>query len=82
MSYKTAHRMMKQIRYLLSDDDDEPLSGEVEMDETFIGGKVRASDVRGTRFRAQGRAAAIRDETRLHSSAALDRCAVLLLCSS
>ncbi len=25
VSYKTAHRMMKQIRYLLSEDDDEPL---------------------------------------------------------
>ena len=45
VSYKTAHRMMKQIRYLLSEDDDAPLSGEVEMDETFIGGKPRLKDV-------------------------------------
>jgi len=47
VSYKTAHRMLKQIRYLLSDDDSQPLSGEVEMDETFVGGKPRASDTRG-----------------------------------
>ncbi|MFN0153603.1 MAG: IS1595 family transposase [Gaiella sp.] len=44
-TYKTAHRMLKQIRTLLADD--EPLSGEVEMDETFFGGKVRASETRG-----------------------------------
>ena len=47
VSYKTAHRMMKQIRHLLSDDDSEPLSGDVELDETFVGGKPRASDTRG-----------------------------------
>lgn len=42
VSYPTAHRMFKQIRSLLSDDGDGPLSGEVEADETFIGGKPRA----------------------------------------
>jgi Transposase zinc-ribbon domain len=34
VTYKTAHRMFKQIRTLLSDDDEGPLSGEVEIDET------------------------------------------------
>jgi transposase-like protein len=43
VTYKTAHRMFKQIRSLLADDDGEPpLSGEVEMDETYVGGKDRA----------------------------------------
>src|SRR5436309_11619393 len=44
VTYKTAWRMMKQIRTLLGDD--EPLSGEVEADETFIGGKLRNKDRR------------------------------------
>lgn len=43
VSYPTAHRMFKQIRSLLSDDDGTPLTGEVESDETFIGGKPRVS---------------------------------------
>jgi transposase-like protein len=42
VTYKTAHRMFKQIRTLLSDEDDGPLSGDVEADETFHGGKPRA----------------------------------------
>lgn len=37
VSYPTAHRMFKQIRTLLTDDD-EQLTGEVEMDEMFVGG--------------------------------------------
>jgi hypothetical protein len=41
-SYKTAHRMFKQIRSLLADDDG-PLSGLVEVDETGVGGKPRAA---------------------------------------
>jgi transposase len=46
VTYKTAWRMAKQIRSMLAQDDDEPLSGEVEVDETFIGGKPRAGQVR------------------------------------
>jgi transposase-like protein len=42
VSYKTAHRMFKQIRSLLSDEGEGPLSGDVEADETFSGGKPRA----------------------------------------
>ena len=42
VTYKTAHRMFKQIRTLLSDDDEPMLSGDVEMDETGFGGKPRA----------------------------------------
>ena len=42
VTYKTAHRMFKLIRTLLSDEDEGPLSGDVEADETFSGGKPRA----------------------------------------
>src|SRR5215213_1262098 len=41
-TYKTAHRMMKRIRTeLMHDLDDEPLSGDVEVDETSVRGKPR-----------------------------------------
>jgi transposase-like protein len=42
VTYKTAHRMMKKIRTeLMNDADAEPLSGDVEIDETSWGGKPR-----------------------------------------
>lgn len=44
VTYKTAHRMFKQIRTLLSDDDGSLLSGKVEVDESAGGGKRRLSD--------------------------------------
>jgi transposase len=51
VTYKTAHRMFKKIRTLLADDG-EPLSGDVEVDETFHGGKPRAKHVRaGTSYK-------------------------------
>ncbi len=46
VSYPTAHRMFKQIRSLLSDADGNPLSGKVEMDETGVGGKPRANQLK------------------------------------
>ncbi len=46
VTYKTAWRMFKQIRLLLSEDGDEPMAGPVEADETYIGGK-RRGDKRG-----------------------------------
>jgi transposase len=46
-AYKTALRMMRLIRTeLMNQDDEKPLEGEVEADETFIGGKPRAYDKR------------------------------------
>ncbi|MFA5010189.1 MAG: IS1595 family transposase [Patescibacteria group bacterium] len=39
VTYKCAWRMARQIRKLMSDDG-EPLTGEVEVDETYIGGKA------------------------------------------
>jgi len=45
VTYKTAWRMANLIRNkLMVEDGDEPLSGEVEVDETFIGGKPKAAD--------------------------------------
>jgi len=40
VTYKQAHKMMKRIRTLMGDDG-EPLSGDVEIDETTWGGKPR-----------------------------------------
>ena len=42
--YKTAWRMFNKIRNELMIQDDTPLSGEVEADETFVGGKPRQSE--------------------------------------
>jgi transposase-like protein len=42
--YKTAWRMFNKIRNVLMTQDDAPLSGEVEADETFVGGKPRQAD--------------------------------------
>jgi transposase len=42
VTYKQAHKMMKRIRTeLMNDEDAEPLSGDVEIDETSWGGKPR-----------------------------------------
>jgi transposase-like protein len=41
VTYKTAWRMFKQIRAMLPEQE-RPLSGDVEIDETYIGGRVRA----------------------------------------
>jgi transposase len=44
VGYKTAHRIMKKIRTeLMTDDDDEPLSGDVEIDEMLWGGRPRGA---------------------------------------
>src|SRR6266403_402559 len=46
-TYKTAWRMAHELRKLMAAADDHgPLSGHVEMDETWIGGKQRAEDRR------------------------------------
>jgi hypothetical protein len=44
VTYKTAWRMFHLIRQLLVDDDDSPLTGSVEIDESAWGGKIRAGD--------------------------------------
>jgi transposase len=51
VTYKTAHRMFKQIRTLLSDESEGLLAGDVEIDETWSGGRIRHSDsVRGLQY--------------------------------
>jgi transposase len=44
VTYKTAWRMAHLIRHELMDQNDGPLSGFVEVDETFIGGRERAGE--------------------------------------
>ena len=45
VTYKTAWRMFHLIRNeLMRQDDDPPLTGVVEMDEMYVGGRVRRSD--------------------------------------
>jgi len=46
VTYKTAWRMFTQIRKLMSDGVN-PMTGEVEVDETYIGGKRRGPRGRG-----------------------------------
>ncbi len=46
VTYKTAHRMFKQIRTLLTDEGESQLAGDVEIDESAYGGKLRESDRR------------------------------------
>ena len=46
VSYRTAWRMLNLIRNELMDEDETGLSGEVEVDETFYGGRPRAAVTR------------------------------------
>lgn len=57
-NYKTAWRMLNKIRnVLMTQDGEPPLSGEVEADETFMGGKLRETERRQRRAaRAENRA--------------------------
>jgi transposase-like protein len=44
VTYKVAWRMANRIRnYLMTQDDDEPLSGDVEADESYFGGRRRGT---------------------------------------
>ena len=43
VTYKTAWRMAKEIRHTLMEQEEEPLSGTIEADETYIGGKRRGT---------------------------------------
>jgi transposase len=43
VTYKTAWRMFRQIRKMLTDDDDQQRSGTVEADETYVGGRRRGT---------------------------------------
>src|SRR3954453_4307285 len=50
VTYKTAWRMANLIRNeLMTQEGEPPLSGDVEADETFFGGKPRAAETRATK---------------------------------
>src|ERR1022692_260283 len=49
VTYKTAWRMANLIRTELMAQDDAPLTGDVEADETWVGGKLRAGEIRRSR---------------------------------
>ncbi len=56
VTYKTAWRMANLIRTKLMPQGDGPLTGEVEVDETYVGGRPRSSDnVKGRGGSAQWR---------------------------
>ncbi len=42
VTYKCAHRICKQVRTMLNEGIGTQLSGKIEMDETYVGGRVRA----------------------------------------
>lgn len=44
VTYKTAWRMCKQIRKLMEDENNDKLDGDVEIDETYVGGKRRLAN--------------------------------------
>ncbi|MGB8506809.1 MAG: IS1595 family transposase, partial [Pyrinomonadaceae bacterium] len=52
VTYKTAWRMFKQIRSMLEQGDASKLSGKVEVDETYVGGKPRYKSPTNGRGRA------------------------------
>jgi transposase-like protein len=54
VGYKTAWRMANLIRNQLMDQDDEPpLAGDVEADETWIGGKPKAGEIKTAQQRGR-----------------------------
>jgi transposase-like protein len=55
VTYKTAWRMFNLIRNELMEQADEPLSGEVEVDETYIGGRLRNKDRREAAVQRPGK---------------------------
>jgi transposase len=56
VNYKTAWRMFRLIRTdLMAQDDRGPLSGEVEVDETWVGGKMRESEKRAVKASGSNR---------------------------
>src|SRR5438552_19118600 len=54
-NYRTAWRMLNKVRNVLMEQDGGPLAGEVEADETFMAGKIRAGEAK--RLRAERGAA-------------------------
>jgi transposase-like protein len=73
VTYKVAWRMANKIRNeLMTQDGEPPLSGDVEADETFFGGKPRLADKAQARRRAQAEGQAV-EGARLLDAAQDDR---------
>jgi transposase-like protein len=76
VTYKTAWRMFTLIRNeLMTQDDDPPLSGVVELDEMYVGGKPRAEDRREFAKAPNVRSAALKwsDQTKTQVFGAVER---------
>lgn len=52
VTVKTGYRMFKEIRSVLNENNDTPLCGSVEMDETYVGGRRRGKRGRGAEGKA------------------------------
>jgi transposase len=52
VNYKTAWRMLNKVRNFLMEQDDTPLSGEVEADSAYVGGQLHEGE--RSKLRAQG----------------------------
>ncbi len=73
VTYKTAWRMFNLIRNKLMADDDEPLSGHVEVDETSVDGKPRTKYSIRTDPDARSKAMKLRERSRATVFAAVER---------
>ncbi len=76
VTYKTAWRMFTLIRNeLMTQDDDRPLGGAVEMDEMYVGGKPRAKDRAAFARTPNTRSAALKwsDQTKTQVFGAVER---------
>ncbi len=75
VTYKTAWRMLNLIRnQLMTEDDDKPLSGEVEVDEASVDGKPKRGYLQpGTKAERRSEAMKIRERSRATVLAAVER---------
>lgn len=71
VTYKTAWRMFKQIRSLM-DEKAKPMSGHIEVDETYIGGKRSGTRGRGAGGKTPVIGLAHRDEGQVKASVVKD----------
>jgi hypothetical protein len=55
LSYKSALFLMHRIRYAMQDDSLPPLKGDVEVDESYIDGKLRKAGPRSRKLMSAGR---------------------------
>ncbi len=73
VTYKTAWRMFTLIRNKLMTEDDEPLSGDVEIDETSVDGRPRVKHHMRNDPNARSKAQKLRERSRATVFAAVER---------